>query len=220
MEKHEENYCTLYLVRHGETEWNTQDIIQGKFSDSPLTECGVRQAEELRAKLNNVNFDAVYSSDLLRAKRTAQIIALEKQLAVTTSNLLRERSYGKFEGKSISEYRAGIKHLLEKFNKLSDEERITFKFAEDIESNDELISRFITFLREVAISHLGQTVLIITHGGCLKTFLIHTGFVAANEIPLKACANCCYAKVSSDGLEFNVLEIEGIKILKSSGQNV
>ncbi|MBI2630816.1 histidine phosphatase family protein [Candidatus Nomurabacteria bacterium] len=62
MQKEEANYCTLYLVRHGETEWNVKKITQGQ-SESTLTENGIRQAEETAEKLKDIKFDAIFSSD-------------------------------------------------------------------------------------------------------------------------------------------------------------
>lgn len=87
-----EKYCTFYIVRHGETLWNVKGLLQG-IKDSALTPTGEKQARELAAELESVNFDVIFSSDLLRARRTAEIIALERKLAVKTSQLLRERQF-------------------------------------------------------------------------------------------------------------------------------
>lgn len=75
------NYCTLYIARHGQTEWNAKGILMGQ-KDSPLTDLGVQQACDLAKELANVHFDAIFSSDLLRAQRTAQIVKLERDLAI------------------------------------------------------------------------------------------------------------------------------------------
>lgn len=87
------NYCTFYIVRHGETEWNVKGLVQG-HTDIPLTKKGKRQARQLAKKLSRINFNAVFSSDLLRAKQTAQLIALEKKIAVKTTQALREETDG------------------------------------------------------------------------------------------------------------------------------
>lgn len=71
-----EEYCTLYIVRHGQTDWNVRKIIQG-HSDIPLNTEGQEQARVLAESLKNVHFDKIISSDLVRAKRTAEIVALE-----------------------------------------------------------------------------------------------------------------------------------------------
>lgn len=92
-------FCMLYLVRHGETEWNEKKIIQG-HADAPLTSVGIKQIEDVANEFKDVAFDVIFSSDLLRAKRSAEIIRLERDLAIQTSELLRERTYGHFEGKT------------------------------------------------------------------------------------------------------------------------
>ena len=70
-------YCTIYFARHGETSWNVKKMIQG-IKDIPLNKKGEEQAMMIGEKLKNIKFDAVFSSDLIRAKRTAEIILLEK----------------------------------------------------------------------------------------------------------------------------------------------
>ena len=67
---------TFYLVRHATSLWNEKGIIQG-HKNPELSEAGIKEAEELARKFKGVRFDLAYSSDLLRAKRTAEIIALE-----------------------------------------------------------------------------------------------------------------------------------------------
>ena len=214
MDFNNDNFCTLYIVRHGETEWNAQHIVMGQ-KDSPLTELGLKQAEALKKIFYDVHFDAAYSSDLLRTKRTAEIIALEKNLAIETRQLLRERSYGHFEGKPAAEYRESIKHLLAKWQKLSDKKRWTFKFSDDIESDAEVAGRFITILREIAAINQGKTVLIVAHGACLRTFLVHIGFASSSELPSGSISNGGYVKILSDGLDFIVKKAVGLKMVKS-----
>ena len=85
-EENKENYCTLYLVRHGETEWNVKKINQGQ-SESALTEVGIEQAKETGEKLKHIKFDAIFSSDLSRTQRTAEIIKLDRELVIKTSEL-------------------------------------------------------------------------------------------------------------------------------------
>ena len=63
-----QNYCTIYLIRHGETEWNEKKLIQG-HSDIPLNEKGKLQSEQLGEKLKDIHFEAVFSSDLIRKER-------------------------------------------------------------------------------------------------------------------------------------------------------
>jgi broad specificity phosphatase PhoE len=217
MKQQEENknYCTLYLIRHGETEWNKNHIVMGQ-KDSPLTIEGIEQAQATANQFKDIHFDSIFSSDSLRAQKTAEIIKLERQLAIETSKLLRERSYGHFEGKPVQEYKEAIKHLLEKAKQLPEKEQWKFKFGEDIESDEELVSRFIIQLREIAVAYPNKNVLVATHGGCIRMFLIHMGHFKYGELPAGSFQNGGYVKVLSDGVDFFIKDIKGIVKPKKS----
>src|SRR5258706_4066259 len=103
--------ATLYIVRHGESEWNIKHLIQGQ-KDIVLSKNGKLQAQILAGELKKISFEFIFSSDLLRAKRTAEIVALEHKLAVQTAKVLRERSFGKLEGQPTSLLREYEKKLL------------------------------------------------------------------------------------------------------------
>ncbi len=205
------NPCTLYIVRHGETEANKNKIVMGHL-DAPLTALGVEQATARAEELKNIQFDAIFSSDSLRAQRTAEIIKLERQLAITTSQALRERSFGQWEGKSADEYKKNFQHLFATLTTLSAEGQKNLKLADDIESDEEMIGRFITQLREIAVAYQGKTVLVATHGGCIRTFLMHIGYVKYGQLPAGTFSNAGYAKVLSDGVDFRAEEVVGATI--------
>jgi len=86
---------TIYLVRHGETEWNKQDIIQGQ-SESVLNQLGLMQAHELKEQLTGIDFSQIYSSPLQRAYQTAKILANGQ--AIETREELKEIGVGPMEG--------------------------------------------------------------------------------------------------------------------------
>ena len=199
--------ATLYLVRHGETEWNTQDILQGHL-DSALTERGLRQARELVDRFRDVQFAAIFSSDVTRAQRTAEIIALERKMAVGTSKLLRERNWGHYDGVAAQRYREECKELIERYNQLSKEQRWSFKFFEDIESFEEIFGRFITFLREAAAAHAGQNVLCVTHLDVLGALLLKLGYMPTS------ITNMAWVKLLSDGSLMQIEETGGIEFAK------
>jgi len=201
--KQEIRYTTLYVVRHGETEWNVRDILQGQ-KDSALTELGEEQAHQLARQLQNLHFDAIFSSDLLRARRTAEILSLERDLAVKTSQLLRERNWGRYDGRQADIFRRESRELLETFAHLSEEEQWKFKFSTDIESYEEIFGRLMAFLREVAVAYNGKTVLIISHMDVLRTLLIHIG-----KRP-KEIGNLSYAVIRSDGVNVVLERVKGI----------
>ena len=92
----------IYMVRHGETQWNTEGRIQGQ-TNIPLSEVGKNQARLAADRLATVTFDAVYSSDLDRTLETAKIITESTNLKIITNPSLRERFFGIFEGLTIKE---------------------------------------------------------------------------------------------------------------------
>ncbi len=199
------NLTTFYIIRHGQTDWNKNKMIQGQM-DIPLNETGERQALEVAKKLKDVQFDLAFSSDLLRAKRTAEIIALEHKLAVETVNAIRERHFGELQGQPGTTLIEYIKTLRE----LSDEERKAHKIKPDIESDQEVINRVFTFLREIAVANPGKTVLIGTHGGVLRMILIHLGAMTYREMETRKITNGSYLVVESDGIEFFIKETSGL----------
>lgn len=208
------NNCTLYIVRHGETEWNLKGIIQG-HQDSALTPQGINQAKKLGKHLKDIKFDFAFSSDLLRTKKTAELISLEHNLTVQTSNLLRERYMGRMEG---MEYAIAKKKFADHFSKLASmslDQRFNHKPYQDIESDGEMITRFITILREISIGNPDKTGLIVTHGGIMRVFLMHLGWATPQELVSGAVGNTAYIKLESDGTDFFVKQTHGINKVKS-----
>ena len=199
---------TFYIVRHGETHWNVQQLMQG-HGDSPLTEAGKNQARDLTVTFAPIKFDYVFSSDLLRAKHTAELLTIEKELAVKTTELLRERSFGKYEGKSREQFEAENRELIAKFTSLSEAEKHTFKYAPDMSSDEEVVTRLLTFLRETAVAYPDKTILAVTHGGVFRVLLKHLGK------PIKwgrgTIKNAAYIILESDGMEFDLKKTEGIE---------
>lgn len=204
------NNTILYIVRHGETEFNVGEIMMGYTTDSALTKKGKEQARKIGEELSHIHFDVVFSSDLLRAQRTAEIMSLERKLAIKTTQALREQSYGAYEGKTYGVFKSELRKLLEKYEKLSDREKLHFRFEGGMETDGEAGTRFITFLREIAVAYLGQTVLVVSHGDVMKHFLIHIGYATYDQLPEGAIENCSYIKMESDGIDFFVKETKRI----------
>jgi broad specificity phosphatase PhoE len=88
----------IILIRHGETDWNRIHRLQGGDSDTPLNALGMQQAENVALRLKSEKLEAVYSSPLQRALRTAQAIAAYHQLEVTALPALKEIHVGELEG--------------------------------------------------------------------------------------------------------------------------
>ena len=192
---------TIYIVRHGESVSNVKGVVAG-HADYELTEEGEQQARILGEKLKHVHFDQVFSSDLIRAKRTAELITLEKKLAIETTQVLRERNYGNFEGKTHKDLFA----LFDSWNHLSYKQRLKQRPAENAESDEEVLARFITFLREISVTYPKKTILVSTHGGIMHAFLGHV----SGKDRVQSVRNAAWLKVESDGVNFEVIETEGI----------
>jgi probable phosphoglycerate mutase len=199
------NNCTIYLVRHGKTDWNEKKIIQG-HTDIPLNTEGEKAAHELAKELKGIRFDKIFSSDLLRAKKTAEIIAAEHKLTVETTKALRERHFAHLEGRPAKL----LKEISKTINELEESKRFSYKSHPLVESDGELMSRFLTFLREIAVSNLNKNILVVTHGGVMRVFLILLGRLThGSDVRI---GNLSYLKLESDGLEFFIKETKGINI--------
>ena len=170
----------VLLTRHGQTDWNVLKKIQG-LTDIELNETGKMQAEEARKELLNDNIDLILTSPLKRAKKTAEIIAEGRDIQIIVEEDLRERAFGKFEGKTAKEF-----DFDEVWNyKLN-------KKYEDAESVGELFDRINKFLNRIKEEYKGKTVLLVTHGGvavAVRTFFegIPEGTTVLRNMGLKNC---------------------------------
>ena len=135
---------TLYLVRHGETVDNANQIMQGQ-TQGELNENGVQQARAFSEQWKNKEIDIILASDLKRSIDTARIIAEPHQLEVLTTPLLRERDWGSFTGRFIPDLKGEV-------------------WPDDIETLENLLSRAGEFIAYVKQTFPGQKVLAVGHG--------------------------------------------------------
>ncbi|WP_432774608.1 histidine phosphatase family protein [Brevibacillus gelatini] len=153
----------MYLVRHGETEWNQSRRIQG-HSDIALNEHGRRQAELVADRFRSETIHAVYSSDLSRARETAAKIAANFSISVGTQPNLRERCYGQWEGLTYEEIRKRFEN--------QDEASCGIETFEDMQR------RVVAALTELAVKHQNEAIVVVSHGGLINSFL---HYVTAGE---------------------------------------
>ena len=146
----------IYIVRHGQTEWNKLGKNQGQ-TDISLNDEGRRQAYELKEILKEYKFDLVFSSPLKRAKETAQIIADGK---IIKDKRLKERCNGRLEGKTKEE----IKKLVNTENIYTD--NVVGKSL-GIESSEHIQNRVNRFLNMLNKKYKGKDILIVTHAGTI-----------------------------------------------------
>jgi probable phosphoglycerate mutase len=156
----------LWILRHGETEWNLAGRLQGS-GDSPLTERGQQQGEAAAVALAARGpIDALYSSDLGRAERTARTIGRVIQIEPRIDPGLREISYGGLEGRTWAE----IERDFPEIHRSLVEHPATFA-PPGGESRQALQRRVVAALTAIAAAHPGQRVAVVTHGGALTAFL-------------------------------------------------
>lgn len=207
---------TIYLVRHGETLWNKEGKLQGQ-ADSKLTKQGEKQAQDRASDLAQVEFDHIFASDLARTMTTAQILKADRDMAVLATNLLRERSFGRFEGATYEDFRNQLGEKLDALDALPYKDQIHFKTHEDIESDGELIDRGLRFIRETALAHPGETILMVSHGGMMQALLWRFGVGIQGEINHRIQVhNLGYFILQTDGVEMEVQDLVGVEVIANS----
>ncbi len=158
-------YTTIYLIRHGETDWNLEQKYQGQ-QDIPLNSTGIKQAQLIAESLNDHHFSSLYSSDLMRAFQTAQEIEKKVKLPIYTHPALREINQGEWEGKFIKDVLAAS----------GDEVRAVYQNPYTSrkpggESIAEVAERMYAYLDHLAEKHHQQTIIVVSHGLAIATVL-------------------------------------------------
>jgi probable phosphoglycerate mutase len=175
---------TILLVRHGETDWNRDRRWQG-HADPPLNETGRRQSEQLAEALLADPPAAVYSSDLRRARETAEIVARRLELPVRIDPRLREVDVGEWSGLTLAE----IERLYPEGVRRREAGGTGWERGETYEAMGE---RVLGALHEIAAAHDGGRVLVVTHGGPMGRVWLACG-LSLDDRP--RVANCELAQI-------------------------
>ena len=172
------------MARHGETDWNRESRFQG-HADTPLNNAGRGQARELAERLADERIAAVYASPLLRARETAEIVAERLGLAVETVDGLREVDVGSWSGLTRAEVEERFPDGFHRWLALD-------HGWEDGETYDDLGRRVLASLRELAARHPGERVLVVSHGGPMRSAMAAAAEVAYAESrrAAKPVGNC------------------------------
>jgi probable phosphoglycerate mutase len=161
----------IIAVRHGETAWNVAARIQGQM-DVGLNDTGRWQARRVGEALASEQISAVYSSDLGRAQQTAQSIADMTGVPVVPDEGLRERGFGMFEGKTITEIHENWPDQAQNWRKRIPE----WAPPEGGESLLQLRERVTRTLHALASRHPGEQIVVVAHGGVLDAlYRVATG---------------------------------------------
>jgi len=158
----------LYIVRHGATDWNQAMRMQG-HTDIPLNAEGKEQAKRIATRLSTINpsIEAVWSSDLSRARQTAEAIAAPLRLPVRTTPLLREIMLGEWEGLNAEEIEArGDGELLRRYRLSPHGQR-----PPGGETLDQVWERMMRARDEITAAHTVGQIAIVGHGGTLRALL-------------------------------------------------
>ncbi|MTI82805.1 MAG: alpha-ribazole phosphatase [Firmicutes bacterium] len=181
--------CRVYLVRHGETEWNATMRFQGQ-TDVELSKQGKKQACALAERLQKVEFGGIYSSNLNRAYETASIIAAHHNLKVEQERGFGEINFGAWEGLTYKE-------IQQKYS------RSAARWWQDPlatrvpggESLGDVVDRSMATLLKTCKIHADQTVLIVTHGGVVKSIISSVLGMDLNQ----------YWRLKQDNLALNIV---------------
>ncbi|RZO41567.1 MAG: histidine phosphatase family protein [Proteobacteria bacterium] len=157
----------IILIRHGETEWNSQKRMQG-HSNSDLSEVGRGQIQALGELMKNVSFDHIYSSDSLRTRQTAEAITQYSGHTLQFDQRIREKNLGVFEGLTSTEAKERHPEIYRLFKTAGANYVI-----DEGESTQQLLERALEFIEEIRLRHPQERVVMVTHGGVVRVLMKH-----------------------------------------------
>jgi len=157
----------IILIRHGETEWNSQQRMQG-HSNSDLSEVGRGQIQALGELMKNVSFDHIYSSDSLRARQTAEAVTQYSGHTLQFDQRIREKNLGVFEGLTSTEAKERHPEIYRLF-KTAGANYVIYEG----ESTQQLLERALEFIEEIRLRHPQERVVMVTHGGVVRVLMKH-----------------------------------------------
>ncbi|OLS02517.1 histidine phosphatase family protein [Tissierella creatinophila] len=187
----------LYIIRHGQTQWNIQKRLQG-WNNSNLTQKGISDAMNLAERLKDIDFTHIYSSTQKRAIETAEILRKDRNIDIIKLEGLKEIGFGKWEGMEMDE-------VLEKYKDEFDiylNKPHLYKPTLNGESYEEIFKRVRLSLDEILKSG-GEDILIVSHGVTIK---ILTSII--KNIPLEKL----YTIDINKGTSLNICEVKENKI--------
>jgi alpha-ribazole phosphatase len=182
----------LILIRHGETDWNVDGRWQG-HADIPLNERGRAQAERIAQSLSGVEFAAIYSSDLARARQTAEVLSQVVRLPVQTDARLREIDQGAWQGLKLVEIEA---QYAEAFHRRR-QSPLTVA-PPGGETVMQVRTRVLAAIQDILSAHPCQTVAVVSHGFALALILTHYRGIEIERV---------WELIPKNG-EINTLELE------------
>jgi len=188
---------TLYIFRHGQSEWNKLKKIQGSV-DSPLTSLGVQQAKRIPAHLKDKNIGIIYSSHLKRAWKTGEVVAKELGIEIIENKDLREICGGAIEGKTIKEASEKFKEKYDVEWMSSDPEYDDMKFPNG-ESKRESRQRMVNTISKLSMESIHNIIGFASHSFTIRQLIIACG----NE-NFRYLNNCEIVHLEFDTDKYNI----------------
>ena len=189
----------IYLVRHGETDWNQAGLLQGQ-TDIALNAQGLEQAREAAERLKEIPFEIAFCSPLIRAKRTAETIIGDRKITLTTDERLRELNFGPWEGVDIRTIKDAASQPFTNPG--------SYIPPEGAESFAQLYKRSGEFVDQVLLPLEGtyETVLVVAHGGVNRSILNPILNIRVDDFWRMHMGNCATAILDCTGGKLSMLE--------------
>lgn len=189
----------IYLVRHGETDWNQAGLLQGQ-TDIALNAQGLEQAREASERLKEVPFEIAFCSPLIRAKRTAETIIGDRKITLTTDERLRELNFGPWEGVDIRTIKDAASQPFTNPG--------SYIPPEGAESFAQLYKRSGEFVDQVLLPLEGtyETVLVVAHGGVNRSILNPILNIPVDDFWRMHMGNCATAILDCTDGKLSMLE--------------
>ncbi len=173
----------LYIARHGQTDWNVEQKVQGK-ADIVLNEKGYEQAEEVAKKLLNENIELIICSPLKRAMETANIINKNRNIDIIYDDRISERDFGEFEGRKKETFDYQGLWSYKNNNKY-----------DKVENIQDFFKRIYNFLDDIKVKFKGKNILLVTHGGVsIPVNCYFNGIPEYDNLLNLALKNCEYSE--------------------------
>ena len=168
---------TFILCRHGQSEWNAQQRIQGQSpAAGGLTAQGRAEAEHLGRRLHTLGAEVLISSDLLRARQTAEIAGLPLGLTPQLDPRWREIDLGRWQGHTVAEVEFG-------WPDAPRVRELDLPRGEIGETGVQLYARTVAALDDLHRAHAGRTIAVVCHGGNVRTALMLTPRLVGDDLP-------------------------------------
>lgn len=189
----------IYLIRHGETDWNQAGLLQGQ-TDIALNVQGLEQAREAAERLKKVPFEIAFCSPLIRAKRTAETIIGDRKITITTDERLRELNFGPWEGVDIRTIKDAASQPFTNPG--------SYIPPEGAESFAQLYKRSGEFVDQVLLPLEGtyETVLVVAHGGVNRSILNPVLNIPVDDFWRMHMGNCATAILDCTDGKLSMLE--------------